>query len=132
MLRCAVQAVSVHMWVDASRAAQEGRVFHYQMPTADQSFVLGLSSPHMLQQAAELAHGRPLFMDATFGMNDHKVSSLLNGALHHICCKAQLFPMERLRGSTLALVCAVLAVHRGGDGRLWQCAAGRLLRDREG
>jgi len=63
------------MWVSASRSDQEGRVFHYQMPTAEQGFVLGVSSPHMLQQAARLAHGKPLFMDATFGMNDHKVLS---------------------------------------------------------
>ncbi len=70
-----MQATSVHMWVSASCASKEGRVFHYRMPTAQQCFVLGVSSPHMLQQAARLAHGKPLVRDATFGMNDHKVLS---------------------------------------------------------
>ena len=90
MLRYTVQARSVHMWVDASRSAEEGRVFHYQMPTAERHFVLGLSSPHMLQQAAQLGHGRPLFMDATFGMNDHKARSLRSAALRNMCCVRRL------------------------------------------
>ena len=81
MLRCGLQARSVHMWVHGSRGGQEGRVFHYQMPTAEQHFVIGLSSPHMLQQAAQLAHNRPLFMDATFGMSDKKARSLSCEAL---------------------------------------------------
>ncbi len=58
-----------------------GPGFHHQMPTADRHFVLGLSSPLMLAQAAHLAHNRPLSMDATFGMNDHKARSLCHEGL---------------------------------------------------
>ena len=90
MLRCTVQARSVHMWDDASKSAEEDRVFHYQMPTLERHFGLGLSSPHMLQQAAQLGHGRPLFMDATFGMNEHKSRSLRSAALRNMCCVRRL------------------------------------------
>ena len=47
--------------------------------------MLGLSSPFMMQQAAQFAHGRPLFMDATFGMNDHKARSSLSCTLPCMC-----------------------------------------------
>lgn len=56
-------------------AAGEQRVFYYQRPTANQCFVLGLTSPFMLRAAAK-AHGKALLMDATFGMNHHKVWAL--------------------------------------------------------
>ncbi len=133
LLLCTLQAHSVHMWVNASMGGEEGRVFHYQMPTADRHFVLGLSSPHMLQQAAQLAHGRPLFMDATFGMNDHKARSLRSVALRDICCAVLCIAaapmMTTSRRLTVTSVRAVFAVHHGGDGRARQCAAGRLLPD---
>ncbi len=72
-------------------------MFHYRMPTAVQCFVLGVSSPYMLQEAARLAHGKPLFMDATFGMNDHKVLSAASccSASTKLCCLRARVPMIR-------------------------------------
>lgn len=63
----------MHKFVEASRAADDGRVFFYQPPLADQAFVLGLTSRFFANKAAELGHERAVLMDATFGMNHNKV-----------------------------------------------------------
>ena len=62
-------------------AAGEQRVFYYQRPTANQCFVLGLTSPFMLRAAVK-AHGKALLMDATFGMNHHKVRGIVGLVSH--------------------------------------------------
>ena len=76
---CFEQGYNAHMFATASMAAADGKVFCYKKPMENQPFLLGLTSDFFVDKAIELGHGRALQMDATFGVNIHKVKLHVHG-----------------------------------------------------
>ena len=81
----------MRLLVERETAGNTSKIFCFQPQdrAAGKGFLLGLTSPFMLSQAALHGHGRAVLVDATHAMNRYNVRLLRHAALQRPafeCC----------------------------------------------